>query len=463
VNVLVVGLSHHTAPVALLERVSAAAVGLPDLLRAVLGAEAVGEAFALSTCNRVEVYAGVERFHAAVTAISELLAERADVPLGELTDHLYVRYEDAAASHLFTVAAGLDSMVVGEAQILGQIRTAYAVAREHGVMGATLHELVQSALRAGKRVHTETGIDAAGASLVGAGLALGEVALGPLAGRPALIVGAGSMAALVGATLRRAGAGSIVVANRSSDNAARLGAALSARATSLADLPGELTAADVVVCSTGATGVVLPVEVVAAAVAARQGRPLVVLDLALPHDVDPAVAALPGVTLVDLERLRGVLEGAGAGEELDAARRIVAAEVVAFLAWQRSVRVAPTVAALRSRAAEVVDSELNRLTTRLPALDPAARAEVESAVRRVVDKLLHAPTVRVKELAGAEGGDSYAAALRELFGLHPVAASTANGAPLGRDPSVAVERSALLEPAPQERPLERPATVEIRP
>lgn len=418
-SVLAVGLSHRSTPVPLLERVAVAADELAKVLHELREAPHVGESLVLSTCNRVEAYADVDKFHGGVSAVSELLAQVSGVPLETLTPHLYVHYEDRAVQHLFSVACGLDSMVVGEGQILGQLRTAYRVATEEGATGRVLGPLVQRALRVGKRARSETGIDRAGASLVGAGLELAATAIGPLAGRSALVVGAGSMSALAATSLRRAGVGKITVANRSAAGAERLAATLDGCAVGLDRLSEALAAADVVVSATGAAGTVVDEDSVAAGVRARSGRPLFVLDLALPRDVDPAVRTLPGVTVVDLEVLSAALEGGAAAREVEAVRRIVAEEVGDFLAGQRSARVAPTVVALRSKAADVVEAELTRLAGRLPDLDERSRREVAAAVRRVVEKLLHGPSVRVKELAVEPGGDSYAHALRELFDLDP--------------------------------------------
>jgi glutamyl-tRNA reductase len=336
------------------------------------------------------------------------------VTLEELSKHLYVHWEAQAVHHLFQVASGLDSMVVGESQILGQLRRAYGASGH--TAGRVLHELFQTALRVGKRVHAETGIDAAGQSLVSVGVEHAAAAVGDLARRPVLVVGAGSMGALAGATLRRSGVGEVVVANRTPENAARLATSLEGRGVGLDALVAEIAAADVVVTSTGAIGHVVSREVVAAAMESRD-RPLAVVDLALPRDVDPGVRTIPGVTLVDLESIQGALAGTEAHEGVEAARAIVAAEVSGFLTWQKASRVAPTVVALRSRADEVVAAELARLAGRLPDLADDVRAEVEQSVRRVVQTLLHAPTVRVKELDDAPAGLSYAEALRELFGL----------------------------------------------
>jgi glutamyl-tRNA reductase len=427
VSVLVVGVSHRSAPVTLLEQVT---VGIGDTTGVLteLTTGAVAEAVVLATCNRVEVYADTSGFHAGVDAVSDLLSRRSGVPLEELSKHLYVHWEGQAVLHLFEVACGLDSMVVGESQILGQLRRSYAAAGA-GV-GRVLHELFQRALHVGKRAHSETGLDEAGQSLVSVGLEHAVAAVGPLPGRHVLLVGAGSMGALAGATLRRAGVGEVVVANRTAANAARLATSLDGRGVGLDGLEDALQHADVVVSSTGATGTVISFEVVEAAVARRGGRPLAFLDLALPRDVDPVVRALPGVTLVDLASLQEVLASTRAGAGVEAARVIVTEEVGEFLASQQASRVAPTVVALRSRAEEVVAAELTRLSGRLPRLGDRERAEVEQAVRRVVQTLLHTPTVRVKELTDAPEGLSYADALRELFGLDRNAPAAVTATPV---------------------------------
>ncbi len=439
-SVLVVGISHRSAPVSLLEEVT---VGVGDTT-GVLGeltAGAVSEAVVLSTCNRVEVYADTEGFHAGVDAITDLLSRRSGVPLEDLSKHLYVHWEGQAVLHLFQVACGLDSMVVGESQILGQLRRAYGVSGE--TAGRVLHELFQTALRVGKRVHSETGIDEAGQSLVSVGLEHAVRTVGALRGRSVLVVGAGSMGALAGATLRRAEVGEVVVANRTPANAARLAATLGGRGVGLEALVDELVAADVVVTSTGATGLVVRREVVAAAVARREGRPLAILDLALPRDVDPLVRTLPGVTIVDLEALQSALADTDAGAGVEAAREIVTEEVGAFLTWQKASRVAPTVVALRTKADEVVAAELTRLTSRMPDLGDRERAEVEQTVRRVVQTLLHTPTVRVKELTEAPVGLSYADALRELFGLDRAAPAAVTATPLTLEDDAVLQQEEL--------------------
>lgn len=420
-SVLVVGLSYRTAPIDLLERTSVAIAELPALLTELTGSPHVAEAMVLSTCNRVEFYAEVDKFHGGVNDLSDTLAARAGTDVADLGSHLYVHYEDAAVQHLFAVAAGLDSMVLGETQVLGQLRSAYAAAQVAGTAGRSLHDLTQQALRVGKRAHSATGIAAAGASLVSAGVAEAERRCGPLAGRSALVCGAGSMAALAAATLRRSGVEDIVIANRSLERARLLASGVDGHAVVLDDLEDVLSTVDIMVSSTGATGVVVPADMVERAAKLREGSPLFILDLALPRDVDPRAGEIDGVTLVDLESLSVVLADAEVQAEVEAARLIVADEVIAFSAAQRSGEVAPTVAALRSRAATLVEAELARLAARLPELDAGTRAEVESTVRRVVATLLHTPTIRVKQLATGPGGDAYAQALRELFELDPTA------------------------------------------
>jgi glutamyl-tRNA reductase len=430
VSVLVVGISHRSAPVALLERVTVGVGAAGDVLQQLRTTGPVGEAVVLATCNRVEVYADTDGFHAGVDAVSDLLSRLSGVPLEDLSKHLYVHWETQAVLHLFTVAAGLDSMVIGESQILGQLRRAYATARGDETAGRVLHELFQRALRAGKRAHAETGIDEAGRSLVTVALEHAAAAVGDVSGREVLIVGAGSMAALAGATLRRQGAGRIVVANRTPAHAVRLATSLDGEGIALDDVEDALVRADVVVSCTGATGVVVDASTVERVIKTREGRPLALVDLALPRDVEESVRDLRGVTLVDLAGLQEVLQSSETGADVEAARAIVTEEVGTFLAWQVASRVAPTVVALRSRADEVVAAELGRLESRLPELDERARTELEATVRRVVDKLLHTPTVRVKELTEAPEGLSYADALRELFGLDRAAPAAVALAPL---------------------------------
>ncbi|MFE5602476.1 glutamyl-tRNA reductase [Streptomyces coelicoflavus] len=555
-SLLVVGLSHRSAPVSVLERASLNADAQLKLLQDTVAAEPAAEAAVLATCNRIELYADVDKFHAGVAELSTLLAQHSGVGLEELTPHLYVHYEDRAVHHLFSVACGLDSMVVGEGQILGQIKDSLARAQDLHSAGRLLNDLFQQALRVGKRAHHETGIDRAGQSLVTFGLeqlSAGADVQRWARGKKALVIGAGSMSSLAAATLARSGVAEIVVANRTFERAERLAQILSegddtdvlARAVPMDAVPGELTRADVAVSCTGATGLVLTADAVAAATAGRTGAPagaatvgvrqaderqtaetplpnagaaaagaaaaaddncpldlssvpsgfsvmgeaavagmdaatleqhgawaaggtavdrpretgrpgpeadaeligalaatatrvgriperrrpepvaevprpepvLFLLDLAMPRDVDAAVHRLAGVRLVDIESLADASADAPMAADVDMVRRIVADEVAAFGAAQRAAHITPTVVALRSMAADVVAGEIARLEGRLPGLDDKHRAEITQTVKRVVDKLLHAPTVRVKQLAAEPGGAGYADALRTLFDL----------------------------------------------
>jgi glutamyl-tRNA reductase len=439
VSVVVVGLSHKSAPVATLERAAVSGDTLVKLICDLSHAEPVAEVFVISTCNRVEVYADVDRFHAGMTAICELLARHCGVAEQELTPHLYVHYEDRAVSHLLAVACGLDSVVVGEDQILGQVRSAVKLGREQGTVGRVLGDLGRVALRAGKRARAETAIGRAGASLLSLAVELAAPSLGGpggpgLAGRDVIVVGAGSMSALAVATASRDGAASIVVANRTRRHAERLAARSGAavtRVVGLGDLPAAVAEADIVICCTGAAGHVITAGMVPAA----RRETLVFLDLAMPRDVEPAVAGLPGAVVIGMDTLREHATAAGA-DDVAAVRAIGEAELAAYQAGIDAGRVAPTVVALRAKAAGVVEAELARLAGRLAADGVSGRTldEIARTVRRVVDKLLHAPTVRVKELAGSPGGEDYAAALRVLFDLDPRAVEAVTRAASEEDP-----------------------------
>jgi glutamyl-tRNA reductase len=446
VSVLVVGLSHKSAPVATLERAAVSGDTLGKLLHDVAQLPDIAEAFVISTCNRVEVYAEVGRFHGGVNGMCELLAQYSGIPAGELTASLYVHYEDRAVQHLLAVASGLDSMVVGEDQILGQVRTALKVADEHGTLGRSLRDLGRHALRAGKRARAKTGIDRLGISLVSVGIELAASRLegvwgassppyrrspggrppgantALLTARTVLVVGAGAMSGLAVATAARSGAERVVVANRTRARAERLAAGVGGDVADLADLPDAIAAADLVISCTGAAGLVITEPIVRAALEAREeARPLVLLDLAMPRDVDPAAAALPGVSVIGMDELSDSGGAAVGADEVAAVRAIVEEEFAAYGSAVLAARVTPTVVALRAKAATVVDAELARLVGRLSddGLSGRALEEITQTVRRVVDKLLHGPTVRVKELASSPGGEEYAVALRVLFDLDP--------------------------------------------
>jgi glutamyl-tRNA reductase len=459
VSVLVVGLSHKSAPITTLERAAFDEDVLGKLLADIARLPDVAEAFVISTCNRVEVYADVHRFHGGVNGVCELLSRHSGIPVAELTPSLYVHYEDRAVAHLLSVACGLDSMVVGEDQIIGQVRASIKRADEQGTLGRVLRDLGRVALRTGKRARAQTGIDRMGLSLVSVGIERALAALGdaggppgdlavslvpgqgdekgdgapllpgsrlgdrPLGGIRVLVVGAGTMSSLAVTTAARLGAARVVVANRTRAHAERLAASVGGQVADLAGLAGAIADADLVICGTGAAGLVVTEAIVRDALAQRSpGSPLVLLDLAMPRDVDPAVAALPCVAVLGIDSLsEGDQQAMVGAADLAAVRAIIEEEIAAFGLAARAAQVTPTVVALRAKAATVVDAELARLEGRLSehALSGHALEEIARTVRRVVDKLLHAPTVRVKELASAPGGEDYAAALRVLFDLDP--------------------------------------------
>jgi glutamyl-tRNA reductase len=443
-SLLVVGLSHRTAPVRLLEQTALTEELVVKLLGDVVGSEFVSEAVAVATCNRLEVYAEVSKFHGALAEVSELLAQYTAVPRDVLTRHFYVHYDDRAAWHMFTVACGLDSMVIGEPQILGQLRTALAVGQRVGTAGSVLNELMQQALRVGKRAHSETALDKAGQSMVTAALDL-AVPAGDCAPTRAVVVGAGSMSALAATTiLRRYPQAALTVVNRTPERAERLAAAVNGTAAPLSALPSCLADADLILSCTGATELVLTRDQFAEA-RAGSTAPVTLIDLALPRDLDPAIGELPGTRLIDLELIAETQKAKATegpdGDSLDEVGRIVEAEVEAYRRTRTANAVAPTVTALRCMAAEVVSAELDRFHGRTAGLDERTRAEVEQTVRRVVDKLLHEPTVRVKQLAVAEGGVTYAQALRELFNLDPRTAVAVSRAVAAGDGTAAEGRS----------------------
>jgi glutamyl-tRNA reductase len=423
VNLLCVGASYRTADVATLEQLAITPDRIADVLQHLIAQPYVGEAVVVSTCTRVEVYAAVSGFHGGLGEICTVLAEHSGIGANVLAGHLYVHYDEAAVRHAFTVAAGLDSMVVGEAQILGQLRDAYHTATEADAAGRLLHELMQQALRVGKRAHAETGIDRAGQTVVTAALEVAASRLGDLSGRPALVIGAGAMGALSVATLTRSGVGPLRITNRGAERAERLAEAYGATAVAYDDLDAALADADIVISATASAEPVLTRDRL------TKAAPLVVLDLAVPRDVAADATDLPGITVVDIDGLAQSRRALPAAAETAAAEQIVAAEVDNFLAWLRGADIAPTVAALRTRADDVVSTELRKLTARRPEFTEEQRADVSRTLHRVVQQLLHSPTVRVRQLAAEPGGDQYAALLRELFDLDVPLATQADAVP----------------------------------
>ncbi|HZP91042.1 MAG TPA: glutamyl-tRNA reductase [Actinomycetota bacterium] len=418
--ILALGVSHRLASVNLLERLAFADDDFAKAYRRAIDDEAIDEAVVLSTCNRVEVYATVGAYHAGFLALKRLLCETRGIEPDELARPLYSHYEEGAAEHLFAVASGLDSMVLGEPQILSQVRDAGRRALAEGAARATLARLFESAVRTGRRVRRETGVGAAPDAFVAEAAAAAERALGGLAGVRTVVVGAGQMSALAVRHLRGRGVGPVRILNRSLERARALAERSGAEHDHLERLPEALEAADLVVSATGAAGVVIPLDAVRRAVSRRQ-RPLVIVDLAVPRDVDPGAAQVDGVHLVDLDGLKGAL-AARASEiavEMERARQIVIDELHRFVLRRRSEHLAPLIRALGERGDAVVRAELERFRSGLAGLDPDQRRAVEALARGVAAKLLHDPIVRLKELSTPGSEEAYARMAAELFGIDP--------------------------------------------
>ncbi len=410
-SILVVSVSHRSTSVGMLSRLAMDAATTAKLAEQLVMSDHIDEAVVLSTCNRTELYTSVSRFHGGLDDTVAALADLAGLSVDELRTLCAVFFDEGAVAHTFSVAAGLDSVVLGESQILGQVRASLAVCQTQGTVGTVLNSLFQQALRVGKRVQTETGIGSAGRSLVTAAYDLLTAERGALTGRRVLVVGAGAMAGLAARTAAAAGA-RVSCANRTLVRAERLAEAVGGVAVPLDQLDHALTETDVLVTCTGARSMTITREQLA-------GTPVVgVVDLALPADVAEDVHELD-VSLVNLDRLVAGRDEETGSDEVAEARALVRTEVRDFLGLRRAAQVAPTVVALRSMASEVVASEMSRLIARLPSLDEHERHEVQRTVRRVVDKLLHQPTVRVQELSTDPDAVDYAAALRELFALDP--------------------------------------------
>ena len=453
-QVLLVGLSFRSAPVTMLEQVSIADADMQKMQLALMESDALSEALVLSTCNRFELYTVANAFHDGLDHVVETISRFSAVPAEELEPHLYVHYSNSAAEHMLNVASGLDSMVMGEQQIIGQLRSAYQDANEIGTVGRTLHDLTQRALRTGKRVHSETAIDTAGASMVSFAVdkALGFLRLDgarDLMGKRALVIGAGAMASLASTHLGKLGVEHITVANRTLSRAENLvgharEAGVNASAVPFSAIPDVLASVDIVVSATGAVECVVTGDAVATAMepahrgtdtaaSSTEVRPLVLVDLSMPRDIEQTAGMCEGVTLLNIEELT-TMAGESAADE-DSARFIVAQELEEFLEQQRAQSVIPTVKALRQKAADVMAEELMLLDKHTEGMSAEHRAEVQKTVRRIVDKLLHTPTVQAKRLSAGGQQVSYADALAALFQLPTGTATKESRAQAIRDVS----------------------------
>ena len=415
-SVVVIGLNHRTASLDLLEQMTVDAQRLPKALHDLATRQNLSEAVVLSTCNRIEVYAVAERFHGGFADVRDFLAELAFLAPEDFADHLYVLHDDEAVAHLFEVAAGLDSAVLGESEILGQVGAAWETARQEGTAGPALNLLFRHALEAGKRVRTETGIARGITSVSHAAVALAADRLGSLAGRRVLVVGAGEMGEGMAVALADAGAAEVLVANRTAQTAAEVASRVGGRPLPLGELSDHLVDVDVLLTSTGAQSLIIEHAQLATVVERREGRPLLVIDVAVPRDVDPSAATLPGVTLLDMEALSAFVDGTAAARraETEPARALLADALERYTTESTAREVAPVVAALRDHAESLRAAELDRLSGRL---SDDERVAVEAATKAIVAKLLHEPTVRLKGAAGTAKGDRLVESLRDLFDL----------------------------------------------
>lgn len=419
-SIVVVGLNHKTAPVDVLERLSIPDERLPKALHQLSTYEHVLEGALLSTCNRIEAYAVVSKFHGGAQDLRNFFAEFCHVAPEDITDHLYTYHDDGALRHLFRVAAGIDSMVVGESEILGQVRRAYQRAADEGMIHRVLGAVFRQTLRVGKRARTETSIGHNPVSVSSAAVELARRAWrdASLEGKKVAIVGAGKMGRLAAQALRASGAGDVTVVNRSEERGRDVAETFGAVSRPFDDLPAVLAGSDIVICSTTSPQTVIDKRMLERA-RAGSDRPLFVVDIAVPRDVDPAVAELPGVVLRDIDDLRSVVEGnlgARMGE-VGRVEELIADELDRFSQWQRSTEIAPTAAALVEKADAIRAAEMERISSHLAAMTPEQRDAVDHLSRRMVAKLLHAPLKSARDMSGSKQGQLYLTALQELFGL----------------------------------------------
>jgi glutamyl-tRNA reductase len=417
-TIVSLSLSHRFAPAEMLQKLAVPSAELGEMLARFHVVQSAEEVAVLSTCNRVEVYAATRGPAGPATReVADLLAAHGRVPAGEVMRMARIRTGAAAAEHLFSVACGLDSMAVGEDQIVAQIKDAARAAAAAGTAGPAITGLIDAALRASKRARTQTTIGTEGISLARAGLDLAAAHLGGLAARRAVVLGTGPMGKLAARLLREAGIGRLSVASRDATRAAEAAAAVHGGQLRAADVPAALAHADILVTATGAAAPVVPAWEVRAARAQADGRPLFVLDLGMPPDVDPAVGRLAGVTLVDLSALGRHLADRQVPDQISEARAIVAEEAAAYVARQEQAAAAPVIAAMHAQIRQLADAELARLHDRLPGLSDEQRAETAATVHRILRKVLHRPTVLAKEFAASPEGPVYLDALQQLFDL----------------------------------------------
>jgi len=414
--IVVVGLNHETAPVAVREALAFPKEGLPEALARVREEAGLAEAVILSTCNRVEVYG--RSTDSSADAVAAFLARYHSRSLEDIAPHLYRLEGEAAVRHAFRVAASLDSMVMGEPQILGQVKDAYAVAEKAGSLGSVLNALRNRSVSAAKRARTETAIGRNAVSVSHVAVELARKIFGELRDRSVLLVGAGKMSEVAARQMVRDGARASVLGGRTFEKAEQLAAALGGRAAPLEALRAELARADIVISGTGAPGIVIRREDVEAAQAARRGRPLFLIDIAVPRDVAEDAGKVSGVFLYDLDDIKTVAQAnlRERKKEASAAEAILEQEIREFLEWRRSLEVVPLLVELRKRADEIRRTEIEKARRRLGPLTPEQESALEAATTAIVNKLLHGPTVQLKQMAG-NGQPEHVGFIRKLFGL----------------------------------------------
>lgn len=417
-RLFVAGLSHRSAPVELRERVDFSRDGIERALQAVENAGLTRDAVVLSTCNRSEIYATLER-DSDVEALTRFFSEYHGLPHEEIAGHLYVHRGIDVARHLFRVAAGLDSLVVGEPQVFGQVKSAYTLAANRGMTGAFLNRLFHAAFSTGKRVRSETGLSEGAVSVSYAAVALAKKIFGALRGRTVCIAGAGDMASLTGVHLKAQEVERIVVASRTPENAERLAAELEGEAVPWTRLTEALTASDVAVTATGASTAVITRAVLQQVMRQRPHRPLFIIDIAVPRDVEASAGDLEQVFLYNIDDLQQIVKDnlAKRGTELSRAEAIVNEESSRFAEWLKTRDVIPTVVALRERFETIRRAELRRLDSKLAGLPPDARNRVDEITRLLVEKLLLSPTEQLKSLDDETMVAVYSEALSRLFSL----------------------------------------------
>ncbi len=419
VSVIVVGLNHRTFPLDLFEKMTIPEAKLPKALADLSSRDNVSESVILSTCNRIEVYAYAEKFHGAYQDIRNFLSEISHVAPEDFSDHLIGLFGPEAIEHLFKVSSGIDSAVIGEHEILGQVRSAWETAIEECSVGTVLNSLFKHSVEVGKRARSETSISRNITSISQAAVAMANKHLGGLNGKCVLVVGAGEMGEGMAKSLHEGGIDELRVANRTWDRAVETAERLDGRAVRLDELPQNLEEVDLLLTSTGATSAILEYGDLDEAARRRKGRELLIVDIAVPRDVDPAAGELKGVTLLDMDDLREFAEkGIRAREkEVSSVIEIVEEEVERFTNFFSARSVAPIVTQLHSRAEEIRDIELQKLCRRLPELTSEQLKAVEILSSAIASKLIHEPTIRLKDAAGTPKGERLAEALQDLFDL----------------------------------------------